>query len=77
MTLQELMAWPSGMTLEEYQKHLASERRRVRRINKIADQIQECEDALFVLEDERGSERWNRWNDKLTSLRGKMEREAG
>ena len=72
MTLDEFFNIPKGMSMEEWEKELKRQKRQDRKKRKLSDQIQECEDALEVLEDEKGSDRWVKWNDRLTELQGKL-----
>lgn len=68
MTLDEFRACHIGVSIEEWEKIIKRRQKRDNRIRKISDQIFECKDALEVLADEKGSKRWNKWNDKLIAL---------
>jgi len=61
MTLAEALAIPVGMDYEEYGKLLRKRKRLAGRIRNLNNAIQDAEDALDVLDDERGSERWQKW----------------
>lgn len=74
MTLSEMLAMPTGYTPEDWEKELKRWRRLDGQINTLSDKIQECDDALDVLSDEVGSERWHKWDDERTKLRIKLER---
>lgn len=65
MTIDELVAKPKDMTMDQWEKELKKRKQREKRVGILNDKIQECEDALDVLSDEVGSERWNKWNDSL------------
>lgn len=65
MTIDELVAKPKDMTMDQWEKELKKRKQREKRVGILNDKIQECEDALNVLSDEVGSERWNKWNDSL------------
>ncbi len=74
MTLEELFAMPVGMSLEEYQEHLKQEKKKSKTLYRLSVQIQECTDALEVLADEEGSDRWNKWKTKLDKLLEKQKK---
>ncbi len=73
MTLEEFMAIPKGMTIEDWDKELKRQKRLDSQFRRISDRICECEDALEVLADEKGSDRWNRWNTEREQLLTKRE----
>lgn len=60
MTLEQALSIPKGMTFEEYGKLLERFKRASRRIELISNDIHFEENSLEVLEDEKGSERYNR-----------------
>lgn len=68
VTLSEFLAIPSGMSIEEWDKELKRQKRVDNKIRRISDRIFECDDALEVLADEKGSDRWNRWNTEREQL---------
>lgn len=72
MTLDEFLNMPKGTNIVEYQKSLCMKKKEENRIRSLASKIQECEDALDVLSDEEGSERWKRWSEKLDECMKKM-----
>lgn len=74
MTMDELLSWPKGISLEEYQKQLRKEKRKRSRIRKLANEIDELEDALQVLEDEHGSERYIRKAKRLAEIKEELRR---
>lgn len=58
MTFTELMAWPNGMSMEEYERQLEAEKKKAKRIKKLGEERDFLQDALEVLKDEPGSERY-------------------
>lgn len=73
ITLDDLMNCPSGKSLEEYLREKAKIKRQQKRLSKLIDQRYDLEDALDVLEDEAGSERWKRKKDELESVNRKID----
>lgn len=74
MTLEEAMSCPRGMSMEEYAKSLAKLKRQKAQLAKLIDKRYELEDALDVLEDEAGSERWKRKKAELEDTNRKIEK---
>lgn len=74
MTLEEALSCPKGMSFEEYAKSLAKIKRDQKRLSKLIDQRYELEDALDVLEDEAGSDRWKRKKDELEKVMADIEK---
>lgn len=72
-TIDDLMNCPSGKSLEEYLKEKARLKRQQKRLSKLIDQRYDLEDALDVLEDEAGSERWKRKKAELESVNKKID----
>ena len=68
MTLQEFMACPRDIPMEDWEKAIEARHKKERKIRRLYEKVQECEDALEVLADEKGSDRWNKWNNRLTEL---------
>lgn len=60
MTLEELLLMPIGMGLEEYQSSLKEKKKLENQITNASNKIYEEEDALEILSDEIGSERYNK-----------------
>lgn len=73
ITLDDLMNCPSGKSLEEYLREKAKIKRQQKRLSKLIDQRYDLEDALDVLEDEAGSERWKRKKAELESVNRKID----
>lgn len=74
MTMEEAMSCPKGMSMEEWSKELARIKRLRRKLAKLIDERCFLEDALDVLEDEAGSERWNRKRQELEEVKAKIEK---
>lgn len=74
MTFEEALSCPKGMSFEEYAKSLAKLKRQQKRLSKLIDQRYDLEDALEVLEDEAGSERWKRKQQELAEVKAKIEK---
>ena len=68
MTLAEFMEKPRDLSIEQWEKQLARKKRTERRLKKLLDQRDMCKDALEVLADEKGSNRWITWNDRLVKI---------
>ena len=60
MTLSELLALPKGMTPEQYQLLLNEKQQLMKRISKENEKIDFAVDALNLLSDEEGSERYQK-----------------
>lgn len=60
MTLEQLFAMPVGMELAEYEKLLNEKARLEKKIKKARLDIDFAYDALAVLADEEGSDRYNK-----------------
>lgn len=60
MTLEELLAMPVGIDLNEYQNLLKEKKRLEKQIAKASNEIYNEEDSLEILADEIGSERYNK-----------------
>lgn len=73
MTLEQFMACPRDMSIEEWDAKLKRMQKLERKMSRLADKIQECEDALDVLSDEKGSERWHKWDNKLCEYKATMD----
>ena len=74
MTMEEALSCPKGMSFEEYCKSLAKLKRDQKKLSKLIDQRYDLEDALDVLEDEAGSERWKRKKDELEKVKAQIEK---
>lgn len=74
MTMAELMSWPKDISLEEYQKRLEAQKRTDRKIRKLNEEAFDIKDALQVLEDEKGSERYIRKAKRLEEIMAEIKR---
>jgi hypothetical protein len=72
MTMAELLSWPKDISLDEYQKRLAAQKRTDRKIRKLSEEAFDIKDALQVLEDEKGSERYNRKAQRLEEVKAEI-----
>ena len=72
MTFEEFLNKPNGMTFEEWEQELQKRKTTEKKIRFLSEKIQECEDALDVLQDETGSARWKKWSDKLEKCKKQM-----
>ena len=69
MTIQEFLTMPVGVTPEDWEREI-KRRKRVRdKIYKLAILLQDYEDKLSVLEDERGSKRWDDTQENIVHTR--------
>lgn len=60
MTITEALSIPKGMDFEEYEKLLKDKQKLEKQIAKASKDINFEVDSLEVLEDEKGSERYNK-----------------
>lgn len=74
MTLEEALSCPKGVSFDEYCKSLAKLKRDQKRLYKLSIKRDELEDALDVLEDEAGSERWKRKRAELEKVKADIEK---
>lgn len=74
MTMAELLNWPKDISLEEYQKRLEAQKRTDRKIRKLSEEAFDIKDALQVLEDEKGSERYIRKAKRLEEIMAEIKR---
>lgn len=72
MTFTELMAWPNGMSLEEYERQLEEKQKREARMKKLGEERDFLQDALEVLKDEPGSERYIKKAKRLEKVEAEI-----
>ena len=72
MTFTELMAWPNGMSLEKYERQLEEKQKREARIRKLGEERDFLQDALEVLKDEPGSERYIKKARRLAKVEAEI-----
>lgn len=74
ITLDELeFCKRNNIRLEDFVKEKARLKREQKMLNKLIEQRYDLEDALDVLEDEAGSERWKRKKDELEKVNAQIE----
>lgn len=74
MTIEQILSWPKGMSLKEYEKLLQEQEKTKKRIRRLSNEMYELEDALQVLEDEHGSERYNKKARRLEKAKAEIQR---
>lgn len=74
MTLEEFLSIPNGMDFEEYNEILKKKKKIEKRLYKVSNLIYDEENSLTVLEDEIGSERYNRHLEKKQKLQIKQKK---
>lgn len=74
MTLEEFLNIPDGMDFEEYDEILKKKKKIEKRLYKVSNLIYDEENSLTVLEDEVGSERYNRHLEKKQNLQIKQKK---
>ncbi len=74
LTFAEFLVIPVGMDFKEYEKLLDDKRKLEKQITKASNDIYSEEDSLKVLEDEVGSERYNRHLANKQKAEGRRER---
>lgn len=73
MSLSEALNCPRDMSFEEYAKLIDKRMRQESKLRKLFDQKYDLEDALYtVLNDEVGSDRWNRKAKELAEVDNKI-----
>lgn len=75
ITLSELeYCQRNQIRLEDFLKDKARIQRQQRKLKKLIDERYDLEDALEVLEDEAGSERWKRKKDELEKVKAQIDK---
>lgn len=72
MTLEKALGCPRGMNFEEYAERLAKLEKVQNKLYRLSTRRDELEDALEILADEIGSERWKKKKDELDKVNDKM-----
>ena len=75
MTITEALSIPKGMKFEEYDKLLKEKKKLHTRIRNLSNKIQDEEFSLEVLEDEKGSDRYNNHLQSKQNAEEKREKE--
>lgn len=73
MTLSEFLAWDGTVSLDEYCKSLKELKKKQAALRRFVEEKYNLEDALDVLGDEAGSERWFRKAERLNHVNRKIE----
>lgn len=74
MTLNEALNCPRDMSFDDYAKLIDKRMRQESKLRKLFDQKYDLEDALYtVLNDEVGSDRWNRKAKELAEVDSKID----
>lgn len=73
ITFDELMTCPKGKSIEEWHKECVKIKRLRKKLYNLSIRRDELEDALDVLADEAGSERWKRKQQELAEVNKKIE----
>lgn len=74
MTIEQLLAMPDGMSIEEYSRILETQEKRKRRLQRLSQERDYLEDALVVLSDEVGSPRYQKKAKRLEKVRAEIEK---
>lgn len=74
MTLAEALSCPKGMNFEEYQKKLEADKKIAKRLRRLSFERDSLEDALDILSDEQGSERYQTKARRLEKVMEEIER---
>jgi hypothetical protein len=72
MTIQDLLNMPKGISIEEWEKRIKKRDSLRKRIRSLCNKRSDIMDALDVLQDEMGSERWNAKMDLLSEVNNKI-----
>lgn len=72
MTIQDLLKIPKGISLEEWEKRIKKRDSLRKKIKTLWNKHYDIMDALDVLQDEVGSERWNTKRNLLSEVDNKI-----
>ena len=72
MTIQDLLSIPNGISFEEWEKRIKKRDSLRKRIRSMWNKHYDIMDALDVLQNEVGSERWNAKKDLLSKVDDKI-----
>ena len=64
MTISELATIPKGMDLNTYSQLLDKRKKLWHRMSRLTDVVRDCNDAMWALDGEIGSDRWKRWSER-------------
>lgn len=74
MTIQDLLRMPKGMKPDEWESEIKRRDKINKKIMKLLIDREDIEDALDVLKDEIGSDRYSEKESKLKSINSKIEK---
>ena len=64
MTVAELSAIPDGMDFDTYVKLVDRRKKLWKKMSALSMEVKDCNYAMMALDDERGSDRWRKWQEK-------------
>ena len=68
MTIDEFLACPQGMRLEEWEKILQEQKKIKNKIRRLSIERDDLTDALEILSDEQGSDRYQKKEQRLNKV---------
>ena len=74
MTLSEFLSMPKGMKLDEWEAELKRRNKINNQLRKLNTEYYDLLDALDVLKDEIGSDRYNKKKSRLSEVEAKIEK---
>lgn len=74
MTIEQALACPRGMTIEEYSRFLEEREKLNKRLQRLSQERDFLEDGLAVLSDEVGSDRYQKKRKRLQKVKAEIER---
>ncbi len=74
ITIEEVLACPKGMSIEEYHLLLEKQEKRNKRLQRLSQERDFLLDGLDVLSDEVGSDRYQKKWKRLQKVKAEIER---
>lgn len=74
MTIQDLMRMPKGMKPDEWEAELKRRNKINNQLRKLTTERYDLLDALNILKDEIGSDRYNKKKSRLSDVEAKIEK---
>ena len=74
ITIEEVLACPKGMSVEEYHLLLEKQEKRNKRLRRLSQERDFLLDGLAVLSDEVGSDRYQKKWKRLQKVKAEIER---
>lgn len=74
MTIEQALACPRGMTIEEYSRFLEEQEKRNKRLRRLSQERDFLLDGLAILSDEVGSDRYQKKAKRLEKVKAEIER---